>query len=257
MSDTRFDDSEAYFAAIAEGYDRLQPVVAGPGYQAGLDFVLTLVPHESEDAFTCVELGCGTAGLTRAVLERFPRAHAVAIDSEPAMLRVARSKLSAYGDRAEVRADNILTCELPPCALVLSSFVFHHIPPEHLGEVLRRIARALAPGGCFILLDTLQVGPRWAERIGEQSRRRYARHLATAIAEGNVTQEEVDARWEYKRRMKEDGNDVEYSHRAEDIMEAMRAAGFGEAGLVWRIFASTILMGFVPPEGGPVAPARQ
>lgn len=41
-----FDDSQAYFAAIAESYDRLQPVIAGPSYQAGLDFALKLVPHE-------------------------------------------------------------------------------------------------------------------------------------------------------------------------------------------------------------------
>jgi len=30
-----FDDSRAYFAAIAESCDRLQPVIAGSGYQAG------------------------------------------------------------------------------------------------------------------------------------------------------------------------------------------------------------------------------
>lgn len=41
-----FDDSQACFATTAESYDRLQPVIAGPGYQAGLDFVLKLVSHE-------------------------------------------------------------------------------------------------------------------------------------------------------------------------------------------------------------------
>jgi len=45
-AESYFDDSQACFAAIAESYDRLQPVIAGPGYQAGLDFVLKLVPHE-------------------------------------------------------------------------------------------------------------------------------------------------------------------------------------------------------------------
>ena len=63
MSESHFDETQAYFASIAESYDRLQPVVAGPAYQAGLDFVLKLIPHEPEDAFTCVELGCGTAAL--------------------------------------------------------------------------------------------------------------------------------------------------------------------------------------------------
>jgi len=69
MSESDVDDSQDYFAAISETYDRLQPVVAGPGYQAGLDFVIEVIPHEPDDAFTCVELGCGTAALTEAVLE--------------------------------------------------------------------------------------------------------------------------------------------------------------------------------------------
>jgi len=29
------DGEKAYFGAVAESYDRLQPVIAGPGYQAG------------------------------------------------------------------------------------------------------------------------------------------------------------------------------------------------------------------------------
>lgn len=53
-----------YFAVVAESYDRLQPIVAGPSYEAGLSFVLEFLPRDSEDAFTCVELGCGTATLT-------------------------------------------------------------------------------------------------------------------------------------------------------------------------------------------------
>jgi hypothetical protein len=72
---------------------------------------------------------------------------------------------------------------------------------------------------------------------------------AKAIAAGLATQDEVDARFALKRRMKEEGKDVEYRHSAEQIIEVMQAAGFDEVGLVWRTFASTILMGFVP-EGG-------
>ena len=45
MTDVVDTDSD-YFATTVQTYDRLQPVIAGPGYQAGLDFVLKLVPHE-------------------------------------------------------------------------------------------------------------------------------------------------------------------------------------------------------------------
>lgn len=244
MSESHFDETQAYFAAIAESYDRLQPVVAGPAYQAGLDLMLDLIPHEPDDAFTCVELGCGTAALTKAVLERFPAARCIAIDNEPAMLEIARRKLVAYGRRAEVRVAEAATADIPRCDLVLSSFMLHHVAPDQLGTLFGRPKRALTPGGGFIVLDTMRVGPRWGERIAAQNRRLYRRHVEAAVKSGIATQEEVDARWEFKRRMKEAGRDVEYSHSAEDLMAALESAGFEEAGLVWRRFAATIIIAF-------------
>jgi tRNA (cmo5U34)-methyltransferase len=246
MSGPDLDDSRAYFAAIAQTYDRLQPVIAGPSYQAGLDFVLRLFPHEAGEKFVCVELGCGTAALTARVLEQYPAAECVAIDNEPAMLEIARRKLAAYGGRADLREADAGTVQIPECDLVLSSFMLHHVPPEDLPVLLRRVATGLSPGGCAIFLDTMQAGPRWTERVGALSRRLYQRHVAAAIAAGAATQAEIDARWAFKREMKDEGKDVEYRHSAEHLLEAMNEAGFDEAGLVWRMFASTILVGFVP-----------
>ena len=68
--------------------------------------------------------------------------------------------------------------------------------------------------------------------------------MADAISEGRATQEEIDCRWALKRAMKQAGKDVEYSHRAEDIVAQMAEAGFREAGIVWRQFAFTVLTAF-------------
>lgn len=237
-------ESCSYFASVAQSYDRLQPILVGPGYEAGLAFVLAIVPHEREDEFVCVELGCGTATLTERVLATYRRARAVVIDSESAMLEIATAKLAPHADRAEVRQSDVLSCDLPRCDLVLTSYMFHHVPPEEVGRVLRRIAGALAPGGCLILLDQMQAGPEWGEGVGGVSRRQYRQRVAAAVSAGVATQEEIDARWEFKRRMKQEGKDVEYRHRAEDLLAAMGEAGFAEVGLVWRMFASTVLVGF-------------
>jgi ubiquinone/menaquinone biosynthesis C-methylase UbiE len=243
MSEHGYRD-QSYFAAIAESYDRIQPVVAGPAYGAGLDLMLSLIPHDPEDAFTCVELGCGTAALTAAVLDRFPAASCIAIDSEPAMLEIARTKLAAHGSRADVRMAEAATADLPACGLVVSSFMLHHVAPAQLGAVFSRIKRALSPGGCFLVLDTMQAGPRWGGQVGAVSGRLYRAHVQAAIASGEVTQEEIDARWTFKRKMKEEGQDVEHFHSAEDITVAMAGAGFDEVGLVWRWFAATIIIAF-------------
>jgi ubiquinone/menaquinone biosynthesis C-methylase UbiE len=245
-SDTQFGPDRGYFAAVAQSYDRLQPVIAGPSYAAGLEFMVNLVPHGEGNDFRFVELGCGTATLTSDVLAKFPQAQATAIDSEPDMLEAARRKLAVYSDRAQIRQADVLACDLPCCDLVLSSFMFHHVAPERLEGTLGRIAGALSPGGCLILLDVMQVGPRWTERVGALSRRLQQQHVAKAISAGRVTEAEIDARWAFKRRMKEEGRDVEYRHRAERVMEVMRESGFDEVGLVWRMFAGTILIGFHP-----------
>jgi trans-aconitate methyltransferase len=244
MSERRSSEANGYFASVAQSYDRLQPVLVGPEYEAGLAFVLGFVPREQEDEFVCVELGCGTGTLTERLLAAYPRARAVAIDSEPAMLEIAKAKLAPHANRAEVRQADVLSCGLPHCDLVLSSYVFHHVAPEEVEALLGRIAGALAPGGCFALLDQMQVGPQWGERVGAVSRRQYRQRVEAAVAAGATTQAEIDARWEFKRRMKQEGKDVEYRHRAEDLLAAMGGAGFGEVGLVWRRFASTVLVGF-------------
>ena len=47
--------------------------------------------------------------------------------------------------------------------------------------------------------------------------------------------------------MKAAGKDVEYEHRAEDLINAMTGAGFDDVAVVWWMFADTILLAFAPP----------
>jgi ubiquinone/menaquinone biosynthesis C-methylase UbiE len=246
MTDQGTAPRDDYFAAVADSYDRLQPIVAGPWYRSGLDFVCELVPYEPSEEFVFVELGCGTATLSKALLDRFPRSRVIAADSEPGMLEIARQKLACYRPRATVEQADIPSYRPQPCDLVVSSFVFHHVAPETLPQVFERVAAGLGPGGCFILLDQMTAGPTWGDGVAAQSRRLYREGVFSAIAAGLTTQAEIDARWEFKRKMKAEGKDVEYRHGAEDLLSTMQDAGFAEVGLVWRMFASTILVAFVP-----------
>ena len=237
-------DDTAYFSQVAASYDRLQPILAGPAYEAGMAAVLDLVPHGPGEAFRFVDLACGTATLTCQLLERFPHAEGVGIDGEPAMLEIARRKLAPFGRRAELREGDLTDCGLLCCDVVVSAFAFHHVSPDSMPDTLQRVACALGAGGCFILLDQFVYGPGWGEGIKEQTRRIRRDHSAAALQAGRATQEEVDARWEFKRRMKEAGRDVEYWHSVQDLCRAMLEAGFAEAGLLWCMHTVAVLMGF-------------
>lgn len=234
----------SYFAEIAASYDRVQPVLSPP-YGRGLEMIDELIPFGQEDPFAFVDLGCGTAEPTARVLERFGRSTATCMDSESEMLRIAKRKLTPYSGRVEVREGDLTDCTIPSCDLVFSAKTFHHVHPDRLPSLIARNAAALRPGGCFILYDTMSVGPGWSAAVRQQASRFRERHVQRAIDSGRVTREEIDARREYKRMMKAAGKDVEYEHRAEDLISAMTGAGFEEAAVVWRLFADTILLAFV------------
>ena len=243
--DSSLPEWRSYFATIADSYDRLQPVLSPP-YSRGLDMIVDLIPFDPDDSFEFVELGCGTAEPTARVLEHFRRATGTCIDSEPEMLTLARRKLTLYSDRIEVREANIIGCDIPPCDVVFSAKTFHHVPPVDLPELFARIEDALRPGGCFILYDAMSVGPHWGASVRRQSSRFRQRHLQDAVASGIATQQEIDARVEYKRAMKAAGQDIEYEHSSENMIDAMIEAGFDEVAVVWRMFADTILLAFTP-----------
>ena len=235
----------SYFAEIAASYDRIQPVLSPP-YATGIEMIVDLIPFGSDEPFEFVDLGCGTAEPTARVLDRFQRAAGICIDSEREMLRIAKRKLTPYRDRIEVREADITRCALPPCDVVFSAKTFHHIHPENLPALFARIVAALRQGGCFILYDTMSVGPGWTTAVRQQSSRYRERHVQRAIDSGLVTREEIDARRDYKRTMKAAGKDIEYEHRAEDLIHAMDGAGFDDVAVVWRLFADSILLAFVP-----------
>ena len=243
--DSSLPEWRSYFATIADSYDRLQPVLSPP-YSRGLDMIVDLIPFDADDAFEFVDLGCGTAEPTVRVLAHFRRATGTCIDSEPEMLELAKRKLTSYSDRIEVREADITSCDIQPCDLVFSAKTIHHVPSVGLPELFARIAGALRPDGCFVLYDAMSVGPQWGANTRQQASRFRQRHLRDAVASGVATQQEIDARVEYKRAMKAAGKDVEYEHSAENMIDAMTEAGFAEVAVVWRMFADTILLAFTP-----------
>ena len=208
--------------------------------------IVDLIPFNADESFEFVDLGCGTAEPTVHVLEHFRQATGTCIDSEPEMLALARRKLTLHSDRIEMREADIIHCDIPPCDVVFSAKTFHHVPLADLPELFARIAGALRPGGCFVLYDAMSVGSQWGASVRQQSSRFRRRHLQDAIVSGIATQQEIDARVEYKRAMKAAGQDVEYEHSAENMIDAMTEAGFAEVAVVWRMFADTILLAFAP-----------
>ena len=63
---SQLSEESRYFSAVADSYDRLQPILAGPSYSKGLDMIVQLIPFAEDDAFEFAELRHGRTLLARA-----------------------------------------------------------------------------------------------------------------------------------------------------------------------------------------------
>ena len=105
---------------------------------------------------TVVDFGCGAGHAAPLLLEAFPYARAIGIDSSKAAIDAARSR---YGDTVMqfLTADQ----DIPHRSVdvVYSNGTFHHIDPIDRPRQVARIFDCLAPGGVFALWENNPWNP--------------------------------------------------------------------------------------------------
>ena len=92
-----------------------------------------------------VDLGCGNGVTSRLLGEA--GYEVLGIDASPAMLALARREAPA----ARFRRGSFLDAELPPCVGVLAAGEVLAYTERSLEPMFRRVRRALAPSGVFVL----------------------------------------------------------------------------------------------------------
>jgi tRNA (cmo5U34)-methyltransferase len=146
--------------------------------------VLDMVPDPGDGLL--VDLCCGEGLLSRALLERFPRARVLAMDLSPAMLEHARAALAIYGERFAARpfdlADRSWRSFPEPVRAFVSSLAIHHLDGAGKRELFLDLAAALAPGGAVVIADLVKpatpAAHQLAARTWDEAVRRRALELA-------------------------------------------------------------------------------
>lgn len=136
------------YKALAVSYDRLTNDV---DYEAVVDFYFAILQREGLKPRTAVDLACGTGSVAFSLVRRGLRV--TGVDMSEDMLCVASQKAMEQ-DNAPVFVCQPLEKLLLPrgvdlavCALDSLDYI---IEPDLCAQAIKRIYKALNPGGCFI-----------------------------------------------------------------------------------------------------------
>ncbi|MGY1830630.1 class I SAM-dependent methyltransferase [Geodermatophilus sp. SYSU D01180] len=120
-----------------------------------------------------LDVGCGAGLYLAAMLEAAPDATGIGVDVDPDAAALARRALSERGlaDRAGVEVVDIrraLAAGRPGALaagidLALLANVVHYVPVDERVDLLRAVARLLAPGGALLVVTTV-AGPQLFSR---------------------------------------------------------------------------------------------
>lgn len=199
-----------------------------------------------------VDLGCGPGSLSARVLDRIPGATVVAVDADPVMLALARAA-HAGRDRLRFAAADLrspgwsgpLGLDRPADAVV-STTALHWLGPDELAALYTELAHVLGPGGLLLNGDHLRVDEARSPvlaRLDEallrrEDKRRFPNgHTETwsgwwnAIAADPALADAVAARGAWRDHADHHGW---ASRLLATHLDALRAAGFAEAGTLWQ-----------------------
>lgn len=168
------DEQIRYYRARAPVYDdwflRRGPFDHGEEENARwfseVEEVRGALRNEQATGTSVLELACGTGHWTAELSRRATRV--LALDASPEVLEINRERVGEAA--AEVRYQRADLFEWQPSErydFVFFGFWLSHIPAAEFDGFWRKLARCLAPGGCFFFVDNLAPSDS-EQRTGEE-----------------------------------------------------------------------------------------
>jgi len=137
--------------SIQSDFDRIA-LLADERWNHNAHYHTYLISQIPEQCRQILEIGCGTGEFSRLLAGRAE--NVLALDLSPQMIRLAKARSKPYPNIDFIKGD-VMTYHLPDdqfdCIATITTI--HHLPIE---AILRRIKKALKPGGTFVCLDLYQ-----------------------------------------------------------------------------------------------------
>ena len=182
MSNQRIID---HFEEEAKKYDEIILTLI-PEYRHMVDVLVSILPFAKEQAFSVIDLGCGTGSVSRRIKDAFPNIQLTCVDIAKNMLDIASAKNGP--DTILIQAD-FNTFDFPQkYDAIVSSLALHHLETdEGKGIFYRKIYEALKGGGIFVNIDVVTGGDNALQKV-------YLKNWKDFMVK-NTSVQEVENKW--------------------------------------------------------------
>jgi ubiquinone/menaquinone biosynthesis C-methylase UbiE len=121
--------------------------------------IAQLVRARDQRTMRMLDVASGSGAFLRDVRNAFPRLPVIASDLSEPYVRRARGQIAPRpGAGAVVAAAEALPFAQGAFDIVSNIFLFHELPPKVRPQVAAAMARAVAPDGRAVVVDSLQTG---------------------------------------------------------------------------------------------------
>ncbi|WP_436527533.1 class I SAM-dependent methyltransferase [Actinoplanes sp. HUAS TT8] len=229
-----------------ESWDRQQEGFL-PDREHRFDAMLTAVAAVTDGAAPKVlDLAGGTGSISLRALARFPGARVTVLDQDPVLLTIAAASLDGRGDVVDADlGDPGWRAKLPyeEFDAVLTATALHWLPADRIGALYAEVRDVLRPGGIFVNADHMPdegltgFSARLRDHARAKRNARYQTGAATSWPEWwarAAADEQLAPKVVERQRIYPGGHAQEWNPPAAWHLDALRAAGFGESGVLWR-----------------------
>lgn len=233
--------------SLQESWDRQQEEYA-PDREHRFAVMVELVQALAGPDPRVLDLACGPGSITDRILKAIPGARVVAADIDPVLLAIARGTFDD-DPRVTVVTTDLADpgwVELLPDGqfdAVLTATALHWLPLEQQHRLYVDLAALLRPGGLFANVDTMPTAESGLS------------HAVDRFRESRLTSPDPWESWWHevsrdpqlttavdKRHGVFDARThEEFTPPAEWHIDALLAAGFSEASVVWRSFQDALV----------------
>jgi trans-aconitate methyltransferase len=239
-----------------ESWDRQQAAFM-PDREERLAAMLTAVDAVTDGrAPKVLDLAGGPGTIALRTLARFPGAEVTVLDQDPVLLAIGGATLTGRATIVDADlGDPAWRAKLPAEGFdaVLTATALHWLPAERVATLYGEVREVLRPGGAFVNADHMpeESLPTLSERLRARGRHlreaRYASGSATSWGEWwqHAAADELlgPKVVERERIYPTASHHQEWTPPALWHVDALRVAGFAEAGVLWRGGTDAVVVG--------------